>query len=244
MNRVSNSSRYITMAFGAIFFIIILWLIFQHKDPTNFQKQMLLIILSISAAAVATGIPGFLHFNFNGVVKCSGGMAIFIIVYFINPVKIISDPKNIWREQSMVQYNISNALVGKENPFMYITTSGKADVQDDSIVFVSRDVDFTIKGMADGRELKINYIVYILSCLKGDKYVIVGSEYMRFVHYPTKIFADKRTYWFRPPRMRMKRNAANVNLSECFISFGIIIYDKQTGKTYSTAANSGFGVFE
>ena len=144
----------------------------------------------------------------------------------------------------MVQYNISNALLGKENPFIYITTAGKADVQEDSIVFVSKDVDFTIKGISDGREFKISHIVYLLNCLKDDKYVTVGSTFMKLVDYRTPIFADKRTYWFRPPRMRMKRNEANVNLSECFISFGIKIFDKQTGLDYSSAANSGFGVFE
>lgn len=243
MSGLHKRDRYITMLFGVMFLSIILWLIFQKKDPSNFQKQTLLIILSISAAAVATGIPGFLHFNFNSVVRCSGGMAIFIIVYFVNPVKIISDPRNIWREQSMVQYNISNTLMGEE-PFIYITTSGKADVQESSIVFVSRDVDFTIKGISDGREFKISHIVYLLNCLKDDKYVTVGSAFMNIVDYPTKIFADKRTYWFRPPRMRMKRNEVNVNLSECFISFGIKILDKLTGQGYSSAANSGFGVFE
>lgn len=240
----SEKERYIIMLFGVIFLSVILWLILQQKNPSNFQKQILLVVLSVSAAAVATGISGFIHLSLNGVVRCGGGMAIFIIVYFINPVKIISEPKSIWKEQSMVNYNISNTFQGKEIPFMYITTTGKADVQEDSIVFVSRDVDFTIKEISDGREFKVDYITYLLSCLKDDKYVTVGSAFLKIVDYPTQVFADKRTYWFRPPRMRMKRHEVNVNLSECFVSFSIKIIDKKTGKHYISTANSGFGVFE
>jgi hypothetical protein len=44
-------------------------------------------LLALAAAGVAATLPGFLHFNWNNLVKAGGALAAFVLVFLINPAR-------------------------------------------------------------------------------------------------------------------------------------------------------------
>ena len=82
----------IPFLFGvSIFFVLFMALLFI-PHPTSHQHDTLRTLLSIAAAGVITTFPGFIEFTYTNKAGYSitafGSIAIFIIVYLINPAKL------------------------------------------------------------------------------------------------------------------------------------------------------------
>ena len=79
----------VAFLFGAISCIVMLLVAIFSPNPTDFQIFVFRVILSLSAAGVATLIPGFLRVNFGPYIKAGGAIAVFIIVYWFNPPQLV-----------------------------------------------------------------------------------------------------------------------------------------------------------
>jgi hypothetical protein len=77
--------------FGIGFMIVLLVLAIEFPNPTPFQYEIFRIVLSIGVAGFAACIPGLLQVKFGNWLAASGAIAVFVIVYFFNPAKIVLD---------------------------------------------------------------------------------------------------------------------------------------------------------
>lgn len=81
----------LAFAFGAILLLLLLILAVAISEPTLSQQQIFRIMISLAAACVAAVIPGLLNFSATGWkgigIKATGALAVFIVVYLINPAQ-------------------------------------------------------------------------------------------------------------------------------------------------------------
>ncbi len=82
--------------FGVVFVIAILILAVAIPTPTAFQYLVFRIVLALAAAGVASTIPGFIELKINPgakfLIHAGGALAVFAIVYFQSPAKLVSNP--------------------------------------------------------------------------------------------------------------------------------------------------------
>ena len=77
--------------FGSILFLLTYIINSKNPEPNGILKTMVEIFMSIGAACFAGAIPGFIEVDGgqgNIRFKAGGALAIFLIVYFRNKVKI------------------------------------------------------------------------------------------------------------------------------------------------------------
>ena len=77
--------------FGALLILIILGLVFAFPNPSQFQMDIIRIVLSVAAAGFAVTFTGFLEVQLPGFIKAGGALAVFAIVYFYNPAARLAD---------------------------------------------------------------------------------------------------------------------------------------------------------
>jgi uncharacterized integral membrane protein len=80
-------------AFGVLFLLLLLVIAFLVPNPTDFQLFVFRVALALVAAAVAALVPGFLHVQsqvFRNTIRAGGAIAVFVIVYMVNPPRFIS----------------------------------------------------------------------------------------------------------------------------------------------------------
>lgn len=82
----------VAVSSGIVFLIAILLIAIFFPDPTNFQYTVFRIILALAAAAFATVIPGIIEVNINKMLKATGALAVFVIVYFYSPANLVVQP--------------------------------------------------------------------------------------------------------------------------------------------------------
>lgn len=83
-----TSDRLMAYAFGIIFVAAILVIAIFIPEPTPFSYTVFRIVLALAAAGVGAVIPGFLEVSFRNVLRASGAVALFVIVYFFSPVAL------------------------------------------------------------------------------------------------------------------------------------------------------------
>ncbi len=94
--RLSNWERVFAAVSGAGFLLIILAIVILVPKPTEFQEFTFRLVLALAAGAFAGLIAGFINIEKKGpksALRAGGGLAVFVIVYFVNPPKIISDAR-------------------------------------------------------------------------------------------------------------------------------------------------------
>lgn len=86
-NWISGKTKLETLLsflFGVIFVGLLLFL-----QPNKDQKDLYHIVISLAAAAVAAVIPGMLNISARAgkrlTIRAAGAMAVFVIIYLINP---------------------------------------------------------------------------------------------------------------------------------------------------------------
>lgn len=70
---------------GLILILVVLGLTFWEAEPTQFQQDIIRIVLALAAAGFAVTFSGFLQIKMGKLVKAGGALAVFAIVYFYNP---------------------------------------------------------------------------------------------------------------------------------------------------------------
>lgn len=83
-----KNEQYLAYGFGLVFIVVILVLAIVFPTPTQFQYTVFRIILALAAAGIAAFIPGFLQVDFKNVVRASGAIAVFVVVYFFSPAQL------------------------------------------------------------------------------------------------------------------------------------------------------------
>lgn len=78
----SNLSLILAFSFGTLFVATLLAIAVFIRNPTPFLYTVSRVILALAGAGVATVIPGLLNVTVSTVVKASGALAVFAIIYF------------------------------------------------------------------------------------------------------------------------------------------------------------------
>ena len=77
--------------FGVVFLSLMLILAIFFPSPTPFQYTVFRITLALAAAGVGALVPGMLNARVGGVVKAGGAMAVFVVVFFFSPARLLID---------------------------------------------------------------------------------------------------------------------------------------------------------
>ncbi|RZM81894.1 hypothetical protein [Leptolyngbya iicbica] len=81
--------------FGASLIVALLGIAFRTPNPTAFQFFVFRVVLALAAAGVAAIIPGLINVNISGIVKAGGAIAVFVLIYLLNPASlVIDDPRS------------------------------------------------------------------------------------------------------------------------------------------------------
>ncbi len=83
---------FIAFVFGVAFVCVLIVLAAKFPHPTPFQYNVFRITLSLAAAGVGAMIPGFIIVDLNPttgiLIRAGGALAVFVIVFFFNPVQL------------------------------------------------------------------------------------------------------------------------------------------------------------
>lgn len=85
-------SNVVVSGFGVLLMCLVLAICFSVPRPNKFQCFTLRVVLALAAAAIAASIPGFLNLQIGGVLRASGALSIFIVVYCFNPPLAVNRP--------------------------------------------------------------------------------------------------------------------------------------------------------
>jgi VIT1/CCC1 family predicted Fe2+/Mn2+ transporter len=79
--------------FGVVFLVVLLGIAIFVPNPTEFQLFVFRVVLALVSAAIAALVPGFLNIEsqvYRSSIRAGGAIAVFVIVYLVNPPKLIN----------------------------------------------------------------------------------------------------------------------------------------------------------
>ena len=88
-SRVSGSidvNILLAFIFGVVFLAIMLCFAIWFPNPPPFQLKVFMVALSTAAAGIGAVLPGRLNVEFKSTVRAGGALALFVIVWFSQPV--------------------------------------------------------------------------------------------------------------------------------------------------------------
>ncbi len=88
-----QAERVAVFVFGVVFVIFLIVLALFVPKPTPFQYAVFRIVLALAAAGVAAFIPGFIDVEISYWLRAGGAIAVFVIVYFFSPAKLVAEPQ-------------------------------------------------------------------------------------------------------------------------------------------------------
>ena len=83
--------RITAVAFGTSFVVVLLIIAIFIPSPTTFQIFVFRVVLSLAAGGVGAIIPGFINVQFKNWLRAGGALALFVLVYQVNPPALISE---------------------------------------------------------------------------------------------------------------------------------------------------------
>jgi hypothetical protein len=86
MNKTTE--RYLAFFFGVVFVVVLIMLAIFFPNPSPFQYMVFRVVLALAAAGVAAMIPGFLEVKFGKWLRATGAIAVFAVVYWLNPAAL------------------------------------------------------------------------------------------------------------------------------------------------------------
>lgn len=116
-----STEKLFTFVFGVIFVVVLLIIAIKFPEPTPFQYTIFRITLALAAAGVATMLTGFIDINISNIVKASGALAVFVLVYFYNPAQTVITEKHLNDETMRSSINSHSS----ETPDVEKTRSGR-----------------------------------------------------------------------------------------------------------------------
>jgi Protein of unknown function (DUF4019) len=108
----------LSFVFGLIFVSTLLVLAVAIPNPTEAQLQTFRTVLALAAAGIGAVLPGFIEVRYRDIVRASGALALFAIIYFFSP---------------QIQRPLIKVVIPAENPQPianhWLTLNDAADIQ-------------------------------------------------------------------------------------------------------------------
>jgi tetratricopeptide (TPR) repeat protein len=82
----------LVFVFGVVFVTALLILAVYIPSPTLSTFFIFRVVLSLAAAGVGAAIPGFLILNVGNRIRAGGALALFVLVFLVNPPKLVAAP--------------------------------------------------------------------------------------------------------------------------------------------------------
>lgn len=83
--------RIAAFIFGVIFVVVMLYMTWFVPNPTPTQWFTFRVVLALAAAGVGALLPGLISVNAPPYVRAGGALALFVLVFWFNPPKLVSD---------------------------------------------------------------------------------------------------------------------------------------------------------
>ena len=95
-NEDQYSDRNLAFAFGVFFIIVMLFIAGSHRkqDPPPFALWVYRVVLALAAGGIGAVVPGWIYIEVSMYVRAGGAIALFVIVYMINPPGLVTDPRD------------------------------------------------------------------------------------------------------------------------------------------------------
>jgi tetratricopeptide (TPR) repeat protein len=87
---LESYQRMAVFAFGVVFIAVMLFLAVKIPNPSDFQIFVFRTVLGLAAAGIASLIPGFLQIQIAGYLYAGGAIAVFYLVYSVNPPALVN----------------------------------------------------------------------------------------------------------------------------------------------------------
>ena len=83
--------RVAIFAIGVAFVATLLGIALGVPQPSDFQIFIFRVVLALGAGALGALIPGFIEVTFRNWLRAGGAIALFVLVYMINPPALIAE---------------------------------------------------------------------------------------------------------------------------------------------------------
>lgn len=77
---------------GVLFVAVMLVIALAVPNPTPTQWFVFRVVLALAAAGIGAVIPGLIVVNVSNIVRASGAIALFVLVYLWNPPQLVVQP--------------------------------------------------------------------------------------------------------------------------------------------------------
>jgi tetratricopeptide (TPR) repeat protein len=78
-----------SFVFGVTFLTVMLVIAIYFPKPTEYQMYVFRIVISIAVSGIGAVVPGFLVVHISRYIRAGGALALFVIVYMINPAALV-----------------------------------------------------------------------------------------------------------------------------------------------------------
>lgn len=86
------NDRWLAFAFGVIFVSVLLALAVLYPNPTATTFFVFRVVLALAAAGIGAVLPGLLVVHVGKLVRAGGALALFVLIYLINPPALVAPP--------------------------------------------------------------------------------------------------------------------------------------------------------
>jgi hypothetical protein len=87
-----NWQKVTAFACGVVFVALMLIIAIAIPNPTTTQWFVFRVVLALAAAGIGAVIPGLIIVNVSKVIRAGGAIALFVLVYLLNPPQLVSLP--------------------------------------------------------------------------------------------------------------------------------------------------------
>lgn len=84
--------KLLAYAFGVIFVVVMLGIAIFDRNPPPHSIFIYRVILALAAAGVGAVLPGLIDVNIGAAVRAGGAAAFFVIIYFLKPANLVTNP--------------------------------------------------------------------------------------------------------------------------------------------------------
>ncbi|MBL1271117.1 MAG: hypothetical protein COB25_001580 [Oceanospirillales bacterium] len=77
-----------SFVFGVAFVVTMLSIAIVAPNPSSFQYTIFRIVMALAAGGVVAAFPGFIEVKFGNWLRAGGALAVFSIVYYVNPAPL------------------------------------------------------------------------------------------------------------------------------------------------------------
>jgi hypothetical protein len=89
-----TADKQIATAFGIAGVVVMLIIAIFYPNPAPFQYMVFRVVLALVGAGMGATIPGLLDVNVHGAIRATGAIAVFVIVFFFPPARLVSHKPN------------------------------------------------------------------------------------------------------------------------------------------------------